>query len=203
MNARDENGVMINHSNAKRTDGHRDSDGNRIGRAGEILEEGLIYNKGEDRYYAKVWKNGHNYQGPYQVVIEKARADLRLYRKKFTLPNPLALVGPLAQTEGPSGPFPEKWMHGASDFIKVPALLMMRIDFLILFLWMCNKQSVDSTTKSDFTKVWQLKCCELVRKRALQSVWHQGRRRLKALAEDAVYESQEWAGVFRRDFYLL
>jgi len=57
--------------------------------------------------------------------------------------------------------------------------------------------------KLDFAKVWQLKCCELVRKRALQSVWHQGKRRLKALAEDAVYESQEWAGVFRRDFFLL
>ena len=60
-----------------------------------------------------------------------------------------------------------------------------------------------SAMKSNSTKVWQLKCCELVRKRALQSVWHQGKRRLKALAEDAVYESQEWAGVFRRDFYLL
>ena len=194
---------MINHYSTKRTDGHRDSDGNRIGRAGEILEEGLCYRKDKDRYYAHVSKNGMAHSGPLQVVIDKARADLRLYRKKFTLPNPLALVGPLAQTEGPSGPFPEKWMHGASDFIKVPALLLMRIDFLILFLWICNKQSVDSTTISDFTKVWQLKCCELVRKRALQSVWHQGKRRLKALAEDAVYESQEWAGVFRRDFFLL
>ena len=73
-----------------------------------------------DRYRAQVWKNGQAHVGPYQVVIEKARADLRLYRKKFTLPNPLALVGPLAKTEGPSGPFPEKWMHGSSDFIKVP-----------------------------------------------------------------------------------
>ena len=45
--------------------------------------------------------------------------------------------------------------------------------------------------KLDFAKVWQLKCCELVRKRALQSVWHQGKKRLKALADDAVYESQE------------
>jgi len=123
-NSRDENGVMIYNSNAKRTDGHRDSDGNRIGRAGEILEEGLIYDHKIDRYRARVWKNGVDYQGPYQVVIEKARADLRLYRKKFTLPNPLALVGPLAQTEGPSGPFPEKWMHGASDFIKALRLCL-------------------------------------------------------------------------------
>ena len=37
-----------------------------------------------DRYRATVNKKGKLHHGPRQVVIEKARADLRLYRKKFT-----------------------------------------------------------------------------------------------------------------------
>ena len=109
----------------------RDSEGNKVynnlgknkvkikGRAGEDLEVGLKYEPRDDRYYAAAYHKGKLHHGPYQVVRERAVADLQQLRKKLKLPDPRALVGPFEPTPRPSAPYPEEWLAGASDFIKV------------------------------------------------------------------------------------
>ena len=96
------------------------------GRAGEDLEVGLQYDPRKDRYHAKVFHKGEQHHGPYQVVRERAVADLQQLRKKLKLPDPRALVGPFEPTPRPSAPYPEEWLAGAADFIKAAALASAR-----------------------------------------------------------------------------
>merc|ERR1719316_405925 len=83
------------------------------------MEVGLQYDPRKDRYYAQVRDKGKVHHGPLQVVRERAVADLQQLRKKLKLPDPRALVGPFEPTPRPSAPYPEGWLAGASDYIKV------------------------------------------------------------------------------------